>query len=942
MFGNAFLPLRTTVGGPLLIRGAQVTDRAPELAAHRIEVARVEDFVNSPLHRVMLPDQLHLTDSAATYGRGHGVATFPPPADLPLPPGMFDDGTLFAVIAIGPPVDEEISRRLWFEVEFAVAKPQRQPGIPVVGGLCYSGDPYLPYYITAQGENSANFGLPREIRLAWGHNDDHAAFLDDESAITQQEPASHSGVHIIATGPIALNRVKVRFADFPRIIRRVGTSGAPGIEERWGVYLPFLFFFEYQEDVRFHPRVPGGLLAAVQVPANRTHTYFAAAREDGTSVEDAAGFAADFIYTTEDPKEYFPLSAASIFRQHRRYGVHVLASTPGDNRIETVEETFISQAVTRGDQVRLFIAQTEEHNRCLSGIRLAFPDRKIVPYFTNGAMANLDVKVYELDPIEGVSPVDLTRDPATDKYATLVYHARGVAAGTPALNCRFIRPTTSRYLAVVFTSESERGFVALDDLELVQSAHVTVSPRKSRTQRIRALNFRLIGANLAEDYARLGDKGFSFAIERVVAGERKDILFEARSLLDLLQLSGARLYANQRYLETTRDVSHETSITLAGSHDWRRTEAASDGWRRSQSGAGTTWQAAAGGYARKLDDGPGDSATFETFSNAETRTRTQHLGGEALTAATALTEFRALIQALPAHPAAVGDVRHALLKAIDALGLDSNSLRSGSGWEPGGRFWSGIAAGQVAPVQGLLNVAIPPVLIPADFFQDLLTFFRDPLGLTPENALELLVGNPLFPFFAIVNGLGFGANIGGSASLGIPPFSFSGNSGVSVSTSQLLPTLTRTNTTGSNGTISAHASRTGSSYSQSLNTGYDDSRLYSEYTDDSTTTRDIARDLFQEGTVRERTAGVGVFWRQQAMDIVCGSVPLSVTLPATADKVYRTTDDTIRVRFGNGMNDGLRALLLAAPDGSPRTDPLGNVTMDVWFDLEEEVIRDDY
>lgn len=78
------------------------------------------------------------------------------------------------------------------------------------------------------------------------------------------------------------------------------------------------------------------------------------------------------------------------------------------------------------------------------------------------------------------------------------------------------------------------------------------------------------------------------------------------------------------------------------------------------------------------------------------------------------------------------------------------------------------------------------------------------------------------------------------------------------------------------------------------------------------------------------------------MDIVCGSVPLSVTLPATADKVYRTTDDTIRVRFGNGMNDGLRALLLAAPDGSPRTDPLGNVTMDVWFDLEEEVIRDDY
>ena len=72
---------------------------------------------------------------------------------------------------------------------------------------------------------------------------------------------------------------------------------------------------------------------------------------------------------------------------------------------------------------------------------------------------------------------------------------------------------------------------------------------------------------------------------------------------------------------------------------------------------------------------------------------------------------------------------------------------------------------------------------------------------------------------------------------------------------------------------------------------------------------------------------------------MAGAIPLSVTLSATADKVYDNTDEWIRLRFGNGMSDGLRTL---DPKRTDATVLEGAIVMDVWFDLKEEVVRDDY
>ena len=63
-------------------------------------------------------------------------------------------------------------------------------------------------------------------------------------------------------------------------------------------------------------------------------------------------------------------------------------------------------------------------------------------------------------------------------------------------------------------------------------------------------------------------------------------------------------------------------------------------------------------------------------------------------------------------------------------------------------------------------------------------------------------------------------------------------------------------------------------------------------------------------------------WQSEIADIITGTIPLNFTLPATAGKLYPTTDDSLRVRLGSGVGS--------------------SVSVDIWFDIVEEYIKDDY
>ncbi len=133
--------------------------------------------------------------------------------------------------------------------------------------------------------------------------------------------------------------------------------------------------------------------------------------------------------------------------------------------------------------------------------------------------------------------------------------------------------------------------------------------------------------------------------------------------------------------------------------------------------------------------------------------------------------------------------------------------------------------------------------------------------------------------------------------------------------------MSRVSTTGDTGGINLQATRQNSSDSQFLHSGYDDTENYVHLLE-GRLGRHVTRNLLQQGTERKRRAGVNVFWQREPQDIISGMIPLNITLPATADKMFGDSDQSVRIRFPNGISPNLQA--------------------DFWFEMDEELVKHDY
>ncbi|MCA8933475.1 MAG: hypothetical protein KDA49_13445, partial [Rhodospirillaceae bacterium] len=807
MIRTRLLPLRTTVGQPLPLFPQAVTVRGP--LAGEVTVAGQQSFAAIDLpYDGMLPGTLTLSTGSQPYPPADEIRSYPMPPDLPFQASSMP---FLTVHWLGPQVDKDISRTLWFELDIDLAQsmalynqmlggkvPAR--GLPAIGGLCFGGYPYLPYYVTPEGQNSANFGLPREIRVSWQATPDDD-FLDAETALTRQEMASHSGVHLLATGPVGTGRLKIRFADMPRLILRLAHRGK--LLERWGCIIPFLYVYAYQEGTRYRPHVPLGLVAATHRPAKIERSYASTldpAASPDTS-DAVAGIAPDLLLTTGVPLRYHPMTAASLVGTPRSY-----AAVPG------ATEMFMSQRMEAGDRLHLVVEQTEEHARCLAGLVLDYPKE------AGQDVCDLEVRVFALDPMGGVSPVDPDRPADDDRYAQLLVLQRIRSWDQRPAVLRFTRPTLARWLAVAITwLGPAKGHVILTRLHARQSAHVAVAARRGHTQKVRALGFRIIGDRLADDYAALGDQPFSLVVEHAVGGDAKAVLFEANSLVDLVRQPGVRLFANQRYLETVRDVSQESAGILDTSYERRRSESGSYGWRRSETGKEANWVVPAGAQL----DGATDvsNGDFRVEQASETRSHNAHLGGPSVA-----DQVRSTIEDLGEI---IMGADWELPDAVDTfLTVGAASTALSSGWDD---LWTCLLqdSQQIADlleIKGLRNFSAPAYSYPATFVEAVAGVLANPLGTGEDDLAAMITSNPVLgPMYAI-QGLSVGTNLGASfnkgVGVGIPPITFSGggalSSGVSISASPQLPTLVHTSTTGSAGTITLQTSRQACAYTQML------------------------------------------------------------------------------------------------------------------------------
>lgn len=951
MLNTSFTPLRSTVGRAVDIASVSVSDRGPGLEVFQPTIRLFSDVGRTS--SIDFADFLPVIRLAGTdFKPAADMASFPAPKTaVPTP--------CASIFGLAPWTGGAKSRSLWIELEIRFTESR------LVGGIAYRGHPMLPYAQNRHGESSSNYGLPREMRVSWrGGN---SGFIDDETAISQQEPSSHSGLHFVSIGPVQTDRLFVRLADFPRFMRSATYDNGDFTETDgcFGLCIPAMYVFQYAEISSLVPIATGGALAAVRYDAD-DH------RHGGEAL-------------LTDEKRYYLCNSSQMF-----------CKDPA-NSTQRVDRAFISSALRVGSKERMvaYISQSEDQQRCLAGVHLDFsvpgvksltrplgekptglmkepglghkdeaiPERErtpatglsnpyeartpaksgtigetagpgpllghkpaeiVAPRSAVFVPARVNLSVYEVDPRQGAATIGEV-PPERDPFATLIY--QGQLPATKAEVVRFVRPTSARTLALVFTCAEAEAVqdlyhIALSEIRLLRSAHVSVVPRASRTQRISTLHYRLISGALMDDYSRIGASGITMSVERVVAGERKEVLFRADNLLDLLHRGGARVIANNRYHEVVGDTWTERLTTQKGSEDEHHMESYSNGWQRSETGQGVMYEDANGVDEQYKS---GSAAGFASFGNIEQRARVRQIGHEGI--------FEVAQNLAEPWVTLAGTLKH-LFPNIDwptPKPLIDSELTLGH--TDDGRQWkSDMWRNQNVETVGFVrHLTLPPSFAHpihalsnvSDGVKNLAGFFVDlgksvKSGEFPPKVLSptfpgLL--NPLFDLFGThpaLNGLapslsgGVSMVLGASVGVGALPF---------------LPGLTFQHTEGSQGSITQEAQHAGYSYDQRKNTGAMQTRVVARWDRDTVISRRSARELDESSIRRVRRRGADVMWQNRAADIVLGSLPINLELPALAGRQYRTSDEALVVRFGGMLGH--------------------DVEVDIWFDMQEEWVRDD-
>ncbi|MBL0316157.1 MAG: hypothetical protein IPP69_10400 [Flavobacteriales bacterium] len=337
-----------------------------------------------------------------------------------------------------------------------------------------------------------------------------------------------------------------------------------------------------------------------------------------------------------------------------------------------LSECFVSDLLMPNEKTTLYLQQSEEFERCIAGMKALFlliPDDENTERiaerianlrgigvanglltlkertFVEDALAfyltlppetnfceQFRLKIYEIDPLDGVSPaqVDLNSKYATLLADVMVDDFLDVLFSQLLKGIPFRKTSTSKYFALEFTNTGTKaGQVAIHSMQLVRSAHVSVQPRPARTQQVKAMHYRLIGSELADDYSKLGNEGFNFSIDRVTAGQTKNVLYSAMSLLDLLHTGGARIQSNMRrraaefeMVENYRDNENENvylvkkfpNDNLSGPNFDDRFNR---GWRRSETGKDVQWNSSDNNPRDLL--GSTNNSKFENYSSNENR-----------------------------------------------------------------------------------------------------------------------------------------------------------------------------------------------------------------------------------------------------------------------------------------------------------------------------------
>ena len=363
MYQNSLFPLRTIIGNAIPI-GKESSIRKVFESTESKALAINYDF-NLKASIVDTKTESHYAHYLPTFdidgttiSPGEGMDTLPLPSN-PRPFG--NDNHVISFFALSKKkATKDVSRKL--SVRYSLQLPDNF----LVGGICFGGFPYLfcsQLQKLSQGENSANFGLPREVRLTCAGaktadpKDTSLSFdfLDSEISATKQEIVSHSGFHFLCIDPTLTNVVTIHFSDYPAILTKAEfdtVAKKPSVTEYYGFIIPYFYVFEYKEKTRYRPVVSAGLLGTTTNNSIEKHPF-------------ANSIDYKHVIPRSGKTNYFDFTAASIFGQQRTYTIRdevYDGKKPKGKAKEEFEECFISLKVKPEKNVVLYIERGKNTN----------------------------------------------------------------------------------------------------------------------------------------------------------------------------------------------------------------------------------------------------------------------------------------------------------------------------------------------------------------------------------------------------------------------------------------------------------------------------------------------------------------------------------------------------------------------------------------------------
>src|SRR5687768_5179320 len=133
------MPMRTTMGSGIAIKHAQIIGRASELGDIPIDLVTapaLESALDRDYTR-FFPAVLRLLPEAPEAPAAEHVGDVPVPSPDARPACATTSALRLSLL--GPAIDKQDPRSAWLDVEITLEESA------VVGGVCYAGNPFLPY-----------------------------------------------------------------------------------------------------------------------------------------------------------------------------------------------------------------------------------------------------------------------------------------------------------------------------------------------------------------------------------------------------------------------------------------------------------------------------------------------------------------------------------------------------------------------------------------------------------------------------------------------------------------------------------------------------------------------------------------------------------------------------------------------------------------------------